>query len=208
MTPRAPVASRLCEADTLALFVVAWCANAVSPLDSRPTSSFDSATTLPPVGGSPSPAQSPSPASVRARWLFGAMAVAIGYLALVPTPLPTVGTGWDKLNHVIAFAALVAVGCRAWGADDGSRGSRWAVLAGVFGYGAMIEVVQYYVPGRSAEWADLAADGAGILCGAWIFDVAMPAGRQVRERLAVPFRRSRAAVQRVADPHREPRPGP
>lgn len=182
-----------------------------------PPTSFDShppssafADTLPPCAASAwaSPvAESAPPVPVAARWLFAAVAVVVGYLALVPTTLPTVGTGWDKLNHVLAFAALAAAGCCGWarGCATGPGVARWRVLAGVLAYGALIEAVQYYVPGRSAEWGDLGADAIGILCGAWVFDVALPAGRQVRERLAVPFRRSRAAVERVADPHREPR---
>lgn len=178
--------------------------------DSHPPSSAF-ADTLPPSSAAselaPPPAAQASRAPVAARWLFAAMAVAVGYLALVPTTLPTVGTGWDKLNHLLAFAALAAAGCCGWarGCESGAGVARWRVLGGVLAYGVLIEAVQYYVPGRSAEWGDLGADAVGILCGAWVFDVAMPAGRQVRERLAEPFRRSRAAVERLYDPHREPR---
>jgi len=32
-------------------------------------------------------------------------------------------------------------------------------------YGGLIEVLQLFVPGRSAEWGDLLADGIGIVFG-------------------------------------------
>lgn len=83
----------------------------------------------------------------------------ISYLALTPTPPRAADLGWDKLNHFSAFGTLTVLGGLAWA---GRRGRvAWALLA----YGGLIELLQTQVPGRSAEWADLLADGIGILLG-------------------------------------------
>lgn len=89
--------------------------------------------------------------------------IAVAYLALTPTPPANVDLGWDKLNHVAAFAAL-AFAARL-GFPDTRRGRKLS-LWGLFSYGAAIEIVQLFVPGRAAEWGDLFADSIGIACGA------------------------------------------
>ena len=96
------------------------------------------------------------------RALFGALLLSILYLALSPRPPQSVDTGWDKLNHVFAFAAL------AWsGTFSGPGHARWMRLlaAALMLFGAGIEVVQSFIPERSGEWADLLGDGAGIALG-------------------------------------------
>jgi len=95
--------------------------------------------------------------------LLAALALAIGALALTPHPPPTLDTGWDKLNHVLAFAAL------AFCAQHAARGSRWPAPAwqgGLLAYGVLIEIAQTAVPGRHGEWPDLLADAVGIVLGA------------------------------------------
>jgi VanZ family protein len=82
----------------------------------------------------------------------------VSYLALTPTPPREADLGWDKLNHFSAFATLTVLAGIGW------LQPRRAALA-LLAYGGLIELLQTQVPGRSAEWTDLAADGIGILIG-------------------------------------------
>ncbi|OYU91320.1 MAG: VanZ family protein [Burkholderiales bacterium PBB5] len=77
----------------------------------------------------------------------------------MPTPPAQVSLGWDKLNHASAFATLAVVVTLGWG----RRWLRHALL--LLAYGALIEVLQAMTPTRSAEWADLLADGVGLTTG-------------------------------------------
>ena len=92
--------------------------------------------------------------------IFWSCAAAILVLALIPTSVPyTPTTGWDKSNHVLAFAVLAALGCRAYPRHIA------AVLASAILYGGLIEVMQSFTPDRMAEWADLFADAIGAVVG-------------------------------------------
>lgn len=90
---------------------------------------------------------------------LGAQPVAVG---LFPPP-------WDKLAHLVTFAAIggasgLASGTRSW----------WRVACCVIGavaIGSMDEVHQIFLPGRSASWGDLAADATGGLTGAALLTV-------------------------------------
>ena len=86
----------------------------------------------------------------------------IGWLALSPAPPPSVDTGWDKLNHLLAFAVLSFI---AQGAAERPAAPRLAVVVGLILYGLGIEAAQAWVPGRSSEWQDLLANAAGIGSG-------------------------------------------
>jgi len=68
----------------------------------------------------------------------------------------------DKWQHVAAFVALSA--CAALAAAPGLAGS---LRAGTWmlAFGLLIEAVQRFVPNRSAEWSDVAADALGIGVG-------------------------------------------
>jgi uncharacterized protein YfiM (DUF2279 family) len=92
--------------------------------------------------------------SAAVLYVGGAQPVAVG---LFPAP-------WDKLAHLLAFAV---VGMAA-GLAGGMRGWRMALccVAGALMVGGMDELHQAFLPGRSASWADLAADAAGGLLGA------------------------------------------
>ena len=97
----------------------------------------------------------------------------ISYLALSPTPPKAADLGWDKLNHFGAFGTLTILGGLAW------PGRRLLLAAGLLAYGGLIEILQTQVPGRSAEWVDLLADGIGILLGlAVLLLLSRVAGRQ------------------------------
>lgn len=68
----------------------------------------------------------------------------------------------DKFQHAAAFLALGALLLAL-----AERARYAAVCAALLAFGGAIEVAQYLMPyGRSAEWADLAADGLGILLAA------------------------------------------
>ena len=87
----------------------------------------------------------------------------VSYLALTPSPQNGPDLGWDKLNHVCAFAAL---GFAAWlSFTQSQRIQRWMLLA-LLAYGGAIEILQLHVPGRSCEWSDMLADAVGITIGA------------------------------------------
>ncbi len=93
------------------------------------------------------------------RWLFWACLLAVLALSLLPLSpeLPT--TGWDKTNHLLAFAVLLLLGDRAY---PGKLG--W-MLVGLLAYGGLIEILQSFTSDRMAEWADLLADGLGMVVG-------------------------------------------
>ena len=99
---------------------------------------------------------------IRAGWrlLFVLTVLAVAWLAFTPHPPPRATTGWDKANHALAFCAMALAALGGW-----PRAPGWAVPAALLGYGVLIECVQAVVPGRSAEWADLLADAAGIALG-------------------------------------------
>lgn len=95
-------------------------------------------------------------------WIGRALIVVILVLSLGrlgPAGLPV--PNGDKWGHLLAYAAL-----SFWYASFifDWRGRIWR--AGAFvALGAMIEGLQSLTAYRSAEWADLAADGAGVALG-------------------------------------------
>lgn len=68
----------------------------------------------------------------------------------------------DKWQHIAAFVALSA--CAALAAAPGLAGSLRASAA-MLALGLLIELVQHFIPNRSADWADVAADALGIAIG-------------------------------------------
>ncbi|MBS0343515.1 MAG: polysaccharide biosynthesis protein [Proteobacteria bacterium] len=98
------------------------------------------------------------------RWTFWVAVAVVLVLALVPTlPREIPSTGWDKTNHLLAFALLGLLGRAAYRPHFG------AVLAGLLAYGGLIEILQLLMPPRMGEWADVLADALGLglaaLCG-------------------------------------------
>ena len=104
-----------------------------------------------------------SPKAIRRwRWLLAALAITVSWLALSPAPPDGLDTGWDKLNHASAFAALTLVAIFAF---PRSPRSVWLVLAGLLCFGSAIEIAQSFTPTRNAEWGDLLADAVGMAAG-------------------------------------------
>ncbi|MDZ7709082.1 MAG: VanZ family protein [Roseovarius sp.] len=96
-----------------------------------------------------------------AHALTAVLTLVIALLTLMPqAPGPAGIPGFDKLAHFVAFAALAAP--LAWRYPHFWRAVALATLA----YGGLIEIVQP-LTNRTAEWADLLADGAGAFTGAF-----------------------------------------
>lgn len=105
--------------------------------------------------------------------LLAVMVISVAWLALSPNPPRQADTGWDKLNHVLAFTVL-AVCARGAAADSPRLAHRlwWLLVA----FGGLIEIAQTQVPGRSGEWTDLLADAVGVACVALVCRISPHAG--------------------------------
>jgi len=104
------------------------------------------------------------------RVLFWALLIAVSTLMLVPRPPPTLDTGWDKANHLLAFAAPAFAGIAALVRRD--RGRMALLGLALLAWGGALELLQGLLPPRSAEWTDWLADAAGIALGAAAYAVA------------------------------------
>jgi VanZ family protein len=91
--------------------------------------------------------------------------VVVSLLALTPRPPTHADFGWDKANHLLAFAALALAARLGYPAP---RAARLLGPMALLAFGGLIELLQLLVPERSGEWLDLLADGVGIVCGAII----------------------------------------
>jgi hypothetical protein len=90
-------------------------------------------------------------------------AAAIVFLSLVPVPVLPDATGSDKLGHYFAYLALALLG-----SGIVARDRLWLAMLRCFLLGLGLEVAQAAMTEqRVAEWADLAANGAGIAT-AWL----------------------------------------
>lgn len=100
----------------------------------------------------------------RRRWrallIFGLGLAAV--LAFGPPTTAAGDTAGDKWQHVAAFTALALAAGRTlpagWSATGGAA-------TGLLVYGVFIEAVQSQLPLRSASFADVLADAAGIAIG-------------------------------------------
>ncbi|EYS92809.1 hypothetical protein CF68_29125 [Cupriavidus sp. SK-4] len=101
----------------------------------------------------------PTLTPLRWRLLFWGCAAAVLALSLMPPTQPLPTTGWDKGNHMLAFAVLGVLGRRAY------SGRGWAVLLGLVAYGGLIELLQGQTVYREADWLDLLADSVGLAAG-------------------------------------------
>ena len=128
------------------------------------------------------------------RFMLVLLLCAVTWLALAPAPPRLLSTGWDKLNHGLAFSALAVA------AAMGFTAARWRISGALLAYGALIELLQAFLPPREADLADLMTDGLGIAIGLLLAGglrwVALR-GRSVRARPEV---RSRCTRRRSAPP--------
>ncbi len=68
----------------------------------------------------------------------------------------------DKLIHTALFAICAAFFVRGWHI---LRERWWSVCVVLILFAALTELIQRYVPGRSATLGDLLADGVGVILG-------------------------------------------
>ncbi len=78
---------------------------------------------------------------------------------------------WDKLKHAAAFFVLSALLVPAF-----PRFTLAKRCVAALAFGALIELVQYFLPYRSASGLDLLADGVGILA----FEIAYWVSRKMK----------------------------
>ena len=109
-------------------------------------------------------------------WLLTMGAVTV--LALLPIAhlqLP-VFNRWDKAQHAFAFVVLTGGALLLW------PGASARVVIGMIAYGAGIELAQWAVGWRFAEWSDLAADTVGVVgLGCWCVECSF-VGRRLLPR--------------------------
>jgi len=93
-----------------------------------------------------------------ARILLLAAVAVIVHLATTDRSYPVVEMVWDKAEHAAAFVVLSLL------VDLSFPERRFgpAKIAALLAFGAWIEVVQYFLPGRDASLRDVVADGVGI----------------------------------------------
>ncbi|MCE4554673.1 VanZ family protein [Roseateles cellulosilyticus] len=96
------------------------------------------------------------------RALLALLLLVITWLALTPAPPKVADLGWDKANHLSAFAALTF--CTVWAFWPQPRQWLWVALA-MLAYGIGIEIAQSFLPPREADWHDVVADSVGIALG-------------------------------------------
>jgi VanZ family protein len=97
---------------------------------------------------------------MRLGWYLAMVAVTV--LALLPTEhlqMP-VFDWWDKAQHALAFVVLTGWALLLW------PHAAIRVALSMLAYGACLELAQWAVGWRFAEWADLAADAVGVFM-AW-----------------------------------------
>lgn len=98
-------------------------------------------------------------------WWRAVLAALIGvvcFLALSPNPPTDLDSGSDKVNHLLAFAALSVAACFSF---PGVRANHIAGFLMLLAFGGAIELMQSSIPGRGSEWGDLLADALGIGIG-------------------------------------------
>ena len=89
---------------------------------------------------------------------FILLLIVIEYLATTTIDMPSISTGWDKLNHFLAFSTLAIVGMFGY--------KKYTfIIVGLLAFGIQIEVVQGFIPNREMSLLDIFADSVGILIG-------------------------------------------
>jgi hypothetical protein len=112
-----------------------------------------------------------------------AAAVVILVVASIPGPSGAPSLfGWDKLDHLSAFAALALLARAGW-----PSATRWLTAGALFAYGIGIELLQGSpLVNRTASLSDLAANAVGLAIG---LALALWLGRVARTISWLPLRR-------------------
>ena len=104
---------------------------------------------------------------MRYKIVFFATLAVIEYLATATVGVESVTLGWDKLNHVVAFAVLYVLISFSFK----KLGTVYRVLL-LFAFGLQIEIVQSFLPPREFSTFDVVADMAGIVVGIVLYPFA------------------------------------
>lgn len=91
--------------------------------------------------------------------LFWLCLLGVLVLSLLPGTQILPSTGWDKSNHALAFAMLMLL------ADFAYPRRSLRIFVALLAFGGLIEILQGMTGYRFAEWADLLADGVGLVIG-------------------------------------------
>lgn len=103
-----------------------------------------------------------------ARWqpawraLLLVLMCAAAWFAFIPATPSVRLDGADKIDHLLAFAALGLAA--SFTVSPGLRRT-FQAAAGLLLYGGFIELVQTQLPTRTGDWADMLADGVGAAVG-------------------------------------------
>ena len=94
------------------------------------------------------------------RTLFWLSLSTLVVLSLLPTDqLPGgIFNFWDKAQHALGFGLLTVLALRAY-PGTGLLRNAWALLV----VGGLVELAQAATTWRTGDWADLLADGVGIV---------------------------------------------
>jgi VanZ family protein len=115
---------------------------------------------------------------------FAGLLFYVSSLSSVPTPHVA---GFDKVEHFTAYGVLALLACRACAATG--LDPRWGLVIASF-YGVTDEVHQAFVPGRSSDVFDWAADTLGAAATLFLFSMrrrrAAPAPTGTGKRASVP----------------------
>jgi VanZ family protein len=89
--------------------------------------------------------------------------IGIGYLSL--TPSDTISIGNDKIGHFVAYAILmINVGLITF-----EKKAQFTIgIISCLVYGALMEIGQHFVPGRSMSSLDMLANTGGVIVGVLI----------------------------------------
>ncbi|MGV6827731.1 MAG: VanZ family protein [bacterium] len=93
------------------------------------------------------------------RLMLGVAVLLTTILAITPQPEMIVEDFNDKLGHIIAFVLLAFLTDGAWPGKQ----LYWQKGLGLFGYGVLLECLQYFVPTRFFSLLDMVANGTGIM---------------------------------------------
>jgi VanZ family protein len=118
-------------------------------------------------------------------WLPVAVYMAGLFIASADSTPPMPARVSDKSLHLVAYAGLAIVVCRAVARGLPARLTRRAAVAALLitiGYAATDELHQSFVPNRSADVYDLLADAAGACAGlfaCWAWGIIAAPNRRV-----------------------------
>ena len=109
------------------------------------------------------------------RILFIGWIIFITLLTLLPgQAIPNISWDFisiDKTVHIVMFSTLVFIGLLGvqYNGFKLGRLPKLTIMLGAILYGYILELLQSYIPQRSYDFADLAADSVGTLVGYGLF---------------------------------------